>query len=317
MIERELMAMRALGDATVCLVSSVDPADHLNGSGSVLVVPAPGAGVMEESLAAADTLADLWVAADGTMWACSGGGRIWTTAAVAPAAAADIPAHQVSGALRWTCQTVPPLTAQGYAPSFTGIWGAGAGSMVAISFEGAVYGWNGADWSEAALLDLGPLSAVGGRSMGDFLVGADHGALIRFRGGQRVAIALEGGGRVTGIAEFDGELWVLDDAGRLHVINDDDTSEVAVEVEAAANGLCACADALYICSAEGLWRMDGEELENCVASNLFALCFAGPRGPVFIPWESAEQLYFVEGRFPQEGEPGFTRFDLPVRAVSE
>jgi hypothetical protein len=315
MIERELLVIRVFGEELACLISSVDPLEHLNCSGSVLLIPRPEAGPVAEILTAADPLTDLWAASDGTLWACSGNGLIWTTAEVITAP--GVPIHETtSGVLRWTCQTVPVLTALKYAPDLTRIWGLGAPGMVAISFEGSVYRWNGRDWFELAALGIGPLTAVGGRSMDDFLVGAEHGVLVRFRAGEQIPITLEAGGRVTGIEAFDGELWILDDKGRLYVINDDDIPEVLVEIETSAYGLCACEDALYISSADGLWRMNGEQIENMTTS-LFSLCFTGPKGPLLLPLEGAERLYFVEGSFPVDGQSEFKRFDLPVRAVSE
>lgn len=97
-----------------------------------------------------DSLSPLWRSPTDALWTASGRGNIYTTAKV------KFPPHRLPELVveypipdfRWSVTTLPDMGGKGFRPNVTALWGTTDKNVLAGTFSGGVYRWNGKEWRQ-------------------------------------------------------------------------------------------------------------------------------------------------------------------------
>lgn len=191
------------------------PGHSGNASGYVFRRPVGSDDPAENILATNDTLRQLWVTPEGSVWAASSTGLIWTTAAVAwpDEMPPDLEFDTPEGGLTWHHVALPAQEHNGARPNPMAIWGSSDQDVHVATFGGVLYHWNGRAWSQFNPGIGQPIGALRGRAADDVYAAGYGSTLLHFDGKQWTRLADPDGPDMSDILAG----IAFDDAGEVYV----------------------------------------------------------------------------------------------------
>ena len=309
MLTFEIVAQAELQGRALSLVSAYDPLDKHGASALAICGPSPMDEAISEILRAADPINAIWPAADGTLWASAASGRVWTDAGLP--LSPDPPEFETArpGLLP---TALPRIAASGVKPVPTALWGSGRQGMVVITFEGSVFTWNGAAWSERWSRPGSALARVCGVGLHDFVVTADAQTVIRFIRGEPHELAAPDGETpiVAMTVGPDGKLWAGDAGGLISVL-ESDGFKPAYKLGGPIGGLAAFGGALFAATGRLLWQIDETNAQTIRDDVPIKLVSGGTAALRIVPDEPG-QLRFIEYSRPVGKPERWRNVELPI-----
>lgn len=179
---RNSLAVSSAGPQALYILTTYYPeSDALNPAGQLLHHMLDDSGLTESTLSTGSPLAAMWRAPSGHLWLASADGSAWTTAAV-PWPQDGPSFDAAAGGPTWTTTRLPPLAASGIPPNITAIWGASDTAVYFASTSGAVYRWNGSDWSQSDVGSDASLTKLDGRAADDVYAVGYRGTIAHWDG---------------------------------------------------------------------------------------------------------------------------------------
>lgn len=153
--------------------------------------------VPTQVLATNDSLRVMWVSPSGALWIASADGNVGTTAVVSWPTPAGRPVDYapMGGSPAWSVTSLPRVRATGLPPNVTALWGTADDDVLAGTYGGHIYHWDGASWKQ---VHDGPdngeetVRAFGGLSRSDVFAVAAGATILHFDGGRWLRMPLPG-----------------------------------------------------------------------------------------------------------------------------
>jgi hypothetical protein len=296
-------------DPYYALLVSYYESDPLNVAGQLIRFTADRESDMAVALGCGDPLSSVWVSPEGSIWAASAAGTVWTTSDRVDTAASE---HETAIAeLRWRRQDLPPVAEKG-PPNVACLFGRSDNEIYAGTFQGVIYVWNGAAWSQMEGRASAPLLKIHGGSDELYAVGM-HSTVLRLRQGRWVSMPMPDGVGDTicrGLRVLNGAAYICTRSGLL--LEGRESLRVVASVETQLTSVATLDGRVLAGSAPGgAWEYSDGTLVP-IKSNFHTIdAYDGADRVFFIESEQKPQPRVVEYA-PAETEAPWGRRVFPV-----
>lgn len=178
----QIVAVQAGGDGLYLVYTTYAESDAMNAVGQVIQCGLERTGGFQSILNTNDTLIPIWRSAEGRLWIGSARGNVWTTSEV------EWPPSRMKGLTfnsteqNWRVTTLPKMEGLGYTPNVTAIWGADDKNVVAGTFKGGIYMWNGIEWRQLYSATRSAINHIHGSGHDDIYAVGENGVVLHFDG---------------------------------------------------------------------------------------------------------------------------------------
>ena len=177
-------------DPYYALLVSYYESDPLNVAGQLIQFSADRESQLVMALSCDDPLSSVWVSPQGSIWAASAAGTVWTTSDRVDSAA---PEHETAiGGLRWHRFELPPVPEKG-PPNVACLFGRSDDEIYAGTFQGVIYFWDGAAWRLMEGMAKAPLLKIHGGSGDELYAVGMHSVVLRLRRGRWLSMPMPDG----------------------------------------------------------------------------------------------------------------------------
>ena len=299
----EIIGVQRGTDDVFLLLNRYLGGDAMDAEGEILRADVARGGAYDSALSTNDALASIWVGESGSVWSASANGNVVTTAPVnfPDPAAPDFVSEVVDAdRYQWRSTRLPDLRRQGYVPNVTAIWGLTDDFVIAVTYEGTIYMWDGSAWSQHLTENEQILTAVHGRAREDVYAVGAHGHVFHFDGSAWTQIPYPGdGGESVLLTDLrvseTGEATIVATSGKiLHGTRHG--LEILVESGVEFHGIVPFQDHHLVSGGrDGVWSLKGNRVEQFM------------EGALVGGWDFDAGAAFVEP--VQEDGPSFVSFE--------
>ena len=253
-------------DAIYLIQTSYWESDAMNAVGQLVKSGYGIDGKVTCVLNTSDALSPLWCSPEADLWIGSAWGNVWTTAniEVPPLDLGDITYTEVDPGFHWTVSKLPVAEGIKYSPNVTALWGTANSNVIAGTFEGAIYHWNGRAWVQTLRGNRECINKIHGSSSTDVYAVGEKGAIFHYDGTAWTRLPYpEGAGQndgLTGVRSIGPEeAFICGRSGRvLH--GNRNGFEILATAPAPLYGIAYFHSQLYLAAGNGgVWQLVGSQ----------------------------------------------------------
>lgn len=262
----QIVAVQSREDGLYLVYTTYAESDAMNAVGQVIRCGWERTGGFRSVLNTNDTLIPIWRSPQGNLWVGSARGNMWTTARV------EWPPHRMKGLtfeqtdLEWRVTTLPKMEKLGYTPNVTALWGIDDSNVIAGTFKGGLYAWNGVEWRQVYTGTKSAINHIHGSGPRDIYAVGENGTVLHFDGDQWRQLPYPGDAGstdgLTGVrAISEHEVFICGRAGRvLH--GNRNGLEVLNAFATPFYGVSYFQDRLILAAGDnGAWELSGNQAQ--------------------------------------------------------
>jgi photosystem II stability/assembly factor-like uncharacterized protein len=208
-----------------------------------------------------DTLVALWASPAGNLWATSARGMMWTTASVRwpPPTWAPLDYDVLDPKLPWTVTSLPKLARKRIDPIINAVWGVSDDFVLAGTFQGSIYVWNGSGWLEMPTPSPHGINHIHGQGAQDVWAVGERGTILHYDGKTWRRIPYPGDDDptdgLTGVRALPGgEVVICGRAGRV-LRGGRDGLEIVAEAGTSFYGVAAFRERLILAGRDAIFEL--------------------------------------------------------------